>query len=117
VIFGGFGSAEGRQSALPILVSARLRSVLFQNYYGTMSEDRHQCLRKNGRYLKSVPISMFDVYEASTDDLTRFGDFQHYRLLDFALSDRRSRMRSYAGSTLSTLMRLLTGSVRSLSGA
>jgi hypothetical protein len=54
---------------------AGLRSVSFTVInYGTISEDLHQCLRKNGRDLKSVPISMFDLYEAPTDDLTRFGD-------------------------------------------
>jgi hypothetical protein len=37
-------------------------------------EDLHDRLRKNGRDPNSVPISMFDIYETSTDNLTRFRD-------------------------------------------
>ena len=51
--------------------------------YGTISEGVDQCVRKNGRDLKSVPISIFDVYEAPTDDLTRFGDLD---VIDCAIS-------------------------------
>jgi hypothetical protein len=36
--------------------------------------DLHERLRKNGRDPKSMSISMFDIYETSTDDLTRFRD-------------------------------------------
>ena len=36
--------------------------------------DLDERLRKNGRDPKSVPISMFDIYETSEDDLKRFRD-------------------------------------------
>jgi alkanesulfonate monooxygenase SsuD/methylene tetrahydromethanopterin reductase-like flavin-dependent oxidoreductase (luciferase family) len=74
VILGTFGSPQGRQRVadfgdgwIPIgfLHGARLRDDI---------ADLNERLQKNGRDLQSVPISMFDIYETSTEDLTRFRD-------------------------------------------
>jgi hypothetical protein len=92
-------------------VTAGLRSVSFTVInYGTISEGLHQCVRKNGRDLKSVPISIFDVYEAPTDDLTRFGDLD---VIDCAISRSPTEERDTILRWLDANAMLLTGSVRS----
>jgi probable F420-dependent oxidoreductase len=74
VILGTFGSPLGRQRVadfgdgwIPIgaFHGAKLREDI---------ADLAERLRKNGRDPQSVSISMFDIYETSTDDLTRFRD-------------------------------------------
>jgi probable F420-dependent oxidoreductase len=74
VILGTFGSPQGRQRVadfgdgwIPIgfLHGAKLRDDI---------ADLKERLHKNGRNPQSVPISMFDIYETSTNDLTRFRD-------------------------------------------
>ena len=83
VILGTFGSAQGRQRVadfgdgwIPIgfLHGDKLRDDI---------EDLRERLRKNGRDPNSVPISMFDIYETSTDDFTRFRDLG---IIDRAIS-------------------------------
>lgn len=75
VILGTFGSAQGRQRVadygdgwIPVgfIHGARLREDI---------EDLRERLRQNGRDPNSAPISMFDIYATSVDDLTRFRDF------------------------------------------
>ena len=74
VILGTFVSGQGRQRVadfgdgwIPVGVfhAAKLREDI---------ADLGERLRKNGRDPKSVSISMFDIYETSTDDLARFRD-------------------------------------------
>ncbi len=74
MILGTFGSPLGRQRVadfgdgwIPIGVfqGAKLREDI---------ADLGERLRKNGRDPQSVSISMFDIYETSPDDLTRFRD-------------------------------------------
>ncbi len=74
VILGTFGSPLGRQRVadfgdgwLPIGLfhGDKLRADI---------ADLDERIRRNGRDPKSVPISMFDIYETSEDDLKRFRD-------------------------------------------
>jgi len=74
VILGTFGSPQGRQRVadfgdgwIPIELfhGDKLRADI---------ADLRERLRKNGRDPQSVPISMFDIYEISANDLARFRD-------------------------------------------
>ncbi len=73
VILGTFASAWGRRRVAEF-GDGWIPIDRFHGDLATDIADLHQRLRDKGRDPASVPISMFDIFETSEDDLKRFAD-------------------------------------------
>lgn len=76
VILGTFGSAWGRRRVAEF-GDGWIPIGLFHQDIAADVADLHARLRERGRDPADVPISMFDVFETSEDDLRRFADSGH----------------------------------------
>lgn len=73
ILLGTFGSKWGRQRVAD-LADGWIPIGVFHGDFKADLADLEARLKANGRELSSVPISMFDIFETSEDDLRRYAD-------------------------------------------